>query len=590
MITKKNRRNRYFITILRIGGLLLLWLISSSSSPSQVQATPTTGEGLALEMFLNTDGTLNLPAEDILGSIDPAGYQLVSAPGEAPRFAPISAAPTFVTDDANWDPRFLASGINNAILDLAWDGSNLYAGGNIATAGGVAASRIAQWDGATWSPLGSGVDSSVLALVSDGSNLYVGGHFTTAGGVAAIRIAQWDGATWSPLGSGMNSSVRALAWDGSNLYAGGFFTTAGGVAAARIAQWDGANWSPLGSGMNKAVWALAWDEDSLYNSLYVGGEHTTAGTKSSNYIARWRYAAIWDGGGGDNNGSTAANWSGDAVPLTTDVAIFDSTSSKDGILDASFPNSLLGLVIEESYDGTVTHNQDMALASDFDVYGGTMILANPTVNSFTVGGTVTHEGGTLQQTRPVNASSNVAFLEIDDGAATVKYRGMEISTVGSGANLGSTTTAVRAIEGSVGEYCTIDGATSPDYTKQCYEITPTTDGAARVRLWAPTSRLNGIAEGALAVYHYEGSSPWTELMTNAANGNDGGSFSYAEGETTGFSPFLLGETGQAPTAVSLQNISTHRSPPMFLISILLLLIGGTLVMYRINLIVYPVSL
>ncbi|MBU1910719.1 MAG: choice-of-anchor D domain-containing protein, partial [Verrucomicrobia bacterium] len=79
----------------------------------------------------------------------------------------------------------------------------------------------------------------VLALAHDGTNLYAGGEFTTAGGVAANFVAKWDPAsgTWTNLGSGMNENVYALTHDGPNLYAGGNFTTAGGVAANKVAKW-----------------------------------------------------------------------------------------------------------------------------------------------------------------------------------------------------------------------------------------------------------------------------------------------------------------------------------------------------------------
>src|SRR6185436_6679524 len=113
------------------------------------------------------------------------------------------------------------------------------------------ASRIAKWDGTSWSPLGSGMNGSVWALVEhdDGTGpaLYAGGDFTTAGGVAANRIARWNGASWSALGSGVagttTPSVRALVVhdDGSGpaLYAGGSFTQAGAVIVNRVAKWDG---------------------------------------------------------------------------------------------------------------------------------------------------------------------------------------------------------------------------------------------------------------------------------------------------------------------------------------------------------------
>jgi hypothetical protein len=416
----------------------------------------------------------------------------------------------------------------------------------------VSANNIVRWDSSTdsWSVLGSGTSSGVYALAWDGTNLYAGGAFSSAGGTSAISIARWDSSdsTWYAMGSGMNNIVWSLAWDGTNLYAGGDFTIAGGVAANRIARWDGATWSALGGGTNAGVYALAWDGDSLYSSLYAGGLFVSAGAKPSSHIGRWRLAAIWDGGGGDNNGSTDANWSGDSVPLATDVAIFDSTSSKQALLDADFPASLHGLVIEESYSGVVAQSADLALAEDLHIHGGRFVVADPAVHSFTVGGDVWHTGGTLQQTRPVD-STGVSFLQIEDGAANVKYRGVDVETA---VNLGNVTVTVRAIDMDNDEYCTDDGVDSPDYAERCYTIAPGTNGPALVRLWALTSELNGIDEDDLAVYRHSGSSTWTPA-DNRDTGNDG-AYSYAEGNVLGFSAFLLGDVNEAPTAVSLQSI------------------------------------
>ena len=149
------------------------------------------------------------------------------------------------------------------VYALAVSGTNLYAGGDFTTAGGVPANNIAKWDGSAWSALGSGMDAQlvagVYALAVSGTDLYAGGYFTTAGGVPANDIAKWDGSAWSALGSGMTTAaVRALAVSGTNLYAGGDFTTAGGVAATNIAKWDGSAWSALGSGMSAATWSMRW--------------------------------------------------------------------------------------------------------------------------------------------------------------------------------------------------------------------------------------------------------------------------------------------------------------------------------------------
>ncbi len=481
---------------------------------------------------------------------------------------------------ARWDGsawNALGTGIGGSVRALTWNGTDLYAGGAFTSP----ATRVARWDGASWNALGTGVDGTVFALAWDGTDLYVGGSFSNAGGSPASRIARWDGSAWNTLTSGVDSTVRALVWSGTNLYVGGQFTTAGGSSANRVARWDGSAWSTLGSGANGNVWGLAWDSASLYNSLYAGGDFTVAGVNPSAQAARWRIAAIWDGGGVNSNASTAANWSGDSVPLATDVAIFDSTSSNNATLDAAFTPTLGSMVIEDSYGGTVNHAINLAITNNLNVYSATLVVADPSVNTLTVGGSVNHTGGTIQQTRPVNAA-DVPFLEIDDGAAAVKYRGVEVNTVTSGANLGNVTVTVRAVDNSASEYCTTQGASSPAYAARCYQITATTDGAANVQLWALTSELNGIAEANLGVYRgTAGVGTWT-LLGNRTTGNDGGSYSFATGDTPGFSFFLLGNATQAPTAVTLQTFTTSPAliPAAFVVAFLFLAGISTVLLVR----------
>jgi hypothetical protein len=177
-------------------------------------------------------------------------------------------------------------------------GAAIYAGGQFTQAGGVSASRIAKWDGTSWSALGSGITGgsfpfvSSLAVFDDGSGtaLYAGGYFSTAGGVPANNVAKWNGTSWSPLGGGTNDGVGTLAVfdDGSGpaLYAGGDFSTAGGVPASSIAKWDGMSWSSLGTGMYGTVYALAAFNGGG-SALYAGGSFATAGGKASARIAKW---------------------------------------------------------------------------------------------------------------------------------------------------------------------------------------------------------------------------------------------------------------------------------------------------------------
>ena len=83
----------------------------------------------------------------------------------------------------------------------------LYVGGSFSYAGGQHVRDIAKWDGVSWAPVGLGIIGSVYALAvfdddGDGPHLpalYAGGLFTTAGGIAASEIAKWDGSSWSAL-------------------------------------------------------------------------------------------------------------------------------------------------------------------------------------------------------------------------------------------------------------------------------------------------------------------------------------------------------------------------------------------------------
>jgi hypothetical protein len=201
---------------------------------------------------------------------------------------------------ARWDGlawSALGSGIGAAsglteVRALAIRGHDLYVGGSFTTAGGLAASGIARWDGAAWSPVGGGLDRTVLALTIAGDDLYAAGYFTLAGGLSAQRVARWNGSSWSALGEGLGGGpddfVHALAADGGRLYAGGAFTALGnGEPAAHLAGWNGSTWSALGSGTAlgspPAVYGLA----TRHGRVYVGGTFVRAGGTLSHGFAVW---------------------------------------------------------------------------------------------------------------------------------------------------------------------------------------------------------------------------------------------------------------------------------------------------------------
>ena len=249
-----------------------------------------------------------------------------------------TASGVVVNHVARWDGSAWAplAGPSGAGMDLGvWalavfdDGSGpaLYAGGNFYTAGGVAASKIAKWDGVTWSPLGSGMANADglgvhdLAVFDDGSGpaLYAAGAFGTAGGVTVNHVARWDGSSWSPLVGpggpgvgGVGDVARALAvYDdgaGPALFVGGSFVWVGGVQVNRVARWDGSTWSPLGTGLgadSQMVYDLAVFDDGAGAALFAGGSFTTADGTPASRVARWN-GAEWSAPSGIGVSDTVA--------------------------------------------------------------------------------------------------------------------------------------------------------------------------------------------------------------------------------------------------------------------------------------------
>jgi hypothetical protein len=223
-----------------------------------------------------------------------------------------------VNNVARWNGTAWSSlngGVNGDVKVLVVAGSGeVYAGGTFSQAGGAAASNVAKWNGSAWSSLGTGTTNGVnsgvqsLAVASNG-DVYVGGGFSQAGGAAASRVARWNGTTWSTLGTGgtngANGDVFALKL-GSNgdVYMAGDFTQVGGTATSFLTKWNGTAWSSLGSatvsnGLNRQINALAV---AANGDVYVGGYFTQAGGAPANYIAKWNGSAWSSLGTGPANG------------------------------------------------------------------------------------------------------------------------------------------------------------------------------------------------------------------------------------------------------------------------------------------------
>jgi hypothetical protein len=117
-------------------------------------------------------------------------------------------------------------------------------------------------------------------------------------------------------------------------------------------------------------------------------------------------AFIWTGAGTNSDWSNKANWSANAVPGAGDTVIFNSTSSKNAIVDSAFAGTVGNLEIESGYAGTVSLGRNLTLADSFTESAGT--FSEGTFALF-VAGDFTKNGGTF--------NAGTGNVEIDGTAA-----------------------------------------------------------------------------------------------------------------------------------------------------------------------------
>jgi hypothetical protein len=202
----------------------------------------------------------------------------------------------------------IGPGMNSFVMEtVTWDpdgpgGSprQLIAGGWFDHAGTTEVNAIARWDGVEWLPLGSGLDNFCYTMVPwdpDGDGparelLVAGGNFQHAGGIAASRVAAWDGTEWRAMGAGFPTEVNALTtWDAD----GNGPEPARVVATSPltgVAAWDGASWTPLQASnpLLRAIALTSWDPDGDGPSvpqLFAGGDNISTGGGA----ARWNGSA-----------------------------------------------------------------------------------------------------------------------------------------------------------------------------------------------------------------------------------------------------------------------------------------------------------
>ncbi len=254
------------------------------------------------ERWQTVSGTEASPVRALLVHDFGSGPELVVA-GDFVEIGGVSATRVARWNGTTWSAlgAGLGVGFGSYVYALAaFDfgaGARVVATGAFANSGSTSVANLALFDGGAWQPLGAGLDGDGYALVTidfgNGSELVVGGQFQHADGVPAMNLARWNGSTWSALGSGADDLVAALCVLGAPgsqaLIAGGNFIHAGGTPASLIARFDGANWSSLGLGLPPNSTSNAGVGALIPDGagFIVGGRFEAPTSPASANVARW---------------------------------------------------------------------------------------------------------------------------------------------------------------------------------------------------------------------------------------------------------------------------------------------------------------
>jgi hypothetical protein len=384
---------------------------------------------------------------------------------------------------SSWSALGLGMQTFDHVFALAVSGSDLYVGGLFGKAGGIPASCIAKWNGSSWSPLGSGLgivypppnDLAVRALAVLGNNLYVGGGFTTAGGIAATNIAKWNGSSWSALNSGIEyggghaAYVNALAMSGTNVNVGGEFTMAGGSPAYFIAKWNASGWSGLGAGIDSYPDGATFVQDMAVSdsNVYAAGSFTAASSSPATNIAKWN-GTSWTALGSGLGGGSFSFWEVDALTASgsnlyaggifytaggaaaTNIAKWNG--SRWSALGSGINGGVFGLVVSGSslYAGGRFTKAGAATATNIAKWNGSNWSAlgsgiNGAVGALAVSGSNLYAGGSFTMAGG-NLATNIA-----------KWNGSSWSALGSGMNGAVSALAVSGSNLYAGGWFTMAG-------------------------------------------------------------------------------------------------------------------------------------
>lgn len=129
----------------------------------------------------------------------------------------------------------------------------------------------------------------------------------------------------------------------------------------------------------------------------------------------------WDGGGATENWSDCDNWSTNVCPVAADSVTFNTTSTKNSIVDASWGGTVTNITIQTGYSGTITLQRSLTVSASLSHGAGTIVGTGQTLST----SSYTLDAGTLTAPSVFNVSStfNIVSGTFNHNSGTVNFNG-----------------------------------------------------------------------------------------------------------------------------------------------------------------------
>ena len=182
----------------------------------------------------------------------------------------------------------------NIVVAGVWRDSNLIVGGPFTNAEGLANGDFIVYitpSKTKFDTLRTGTNGDVNCLTTFETDLIVGGSFTTAGGVSTpSKVAKWNGTSWSAMGSTVIGNIFVLRVWNNSLYAG---TTTGWW------KWNGTSWDAIAG-----IGGIIYSAVEYLGELVLGGSFLTPSKGLAKYNGSSIYAFADATGFEMNNGAS----------------------------------------------------------------------------------------------------------------------------------------------------------------------------------------------------------------------------------------------------------------------------------------------